>query len=373
MDLGSPQTLGSTKWTSGNTDNSNHKYKIEGSNDASNWTLLADRTGAGVTTSGYITDNISGSYRYVRLTVTGINNGHWGSVGELEVYAPYTPPGPPASPSRGTNLALNKTATASSAQGSFPASNLTDRNLDNYWAATSSSFPQWIYVDLGESKSIQNTRWMPNNMDNSTNKYKIEGSNDASSWSVLADHTGTGVTTSGYMADGVSGSYRYVRLTITNISNGHWASAAEFEVYDGALPPPSPGGFNYAAGQPVTVSTEHGQYPKAAAVDNSIATIWGGNSASYPQWIYVDLGTARNLGSVRWTSGNNDNSTSTYKIEGSNDAGNWTLLADRTGAGVTTNGYMTDIVNGSYRYVRLTITNINNGHWASVGSLEIYN
>ena len=53
-----------------------------------------------------------------------------------------------------TNLALNKTATASSTENAgFPASDAVDGNTGTRWSSAFSD-PQWLQVDLGSSQSI---------------------------------------------------------------------------------------------------------------------------------------------------------------------------------------------------------------------------
>lgn len=49
-----------------------------------------------------------------------------------------------------TNLAADKTVTASAEYGSMPASNLTDDDTASRWS-TERDATQWAYVDLGAS------------------------------------------------------------------------------------------------------------------------------------------------------------------------------------------------------------------------------
>jgi len=53
-----------------------------------------------------------------------------------------------------SNLALNKTATASGSQDGYPPLNATDGNSGSYWESTNHAFPQSITVDLGATASI---------------------------------------------------------------------------------------------------------------------------------------------------------------------------------------------------------------------------
>jgi hypothetical protein len=87
--------------------NAYYQYKIETSNDNTNWSTFVDQTGntARPVSMGYV-DSGSATARYVRITVTGVEGGGpWPSIYEFKVYGPA-----------GTNLAQGKPATASSEQ-----------------------------------------------------------------------------------------------------------------------------------------------------------------------------------------------------------------------------------------------------------------
>jgi hypothetical protein len=53
-----------------------------------------------------------------------------------------------------SNLALNKTATASGSQDGYPPLNATDGNTGSYWESTNHALPQSITVDLGATEAI---------------------------------------------------------------------------------------------------------------------------------------------------------------------------------------------------------------------------
>jgi hypothetical protein len=210
VDLGVPSRLekivmnfyGHTTW----------KYKLEGSLDSVTWTTLADRTVSGVT-GQTASDEASGIYRYVRITIT--DSGHWAAIREFDVY------GKP-------NAASGKLATASSISGiGYEEDKALDGLASTYWCASDGTKPQWLNVDLGSLHDLSEARIHFYSLDSW--KYKLEGSTDGSSWSVLADHTASGVL--GQMtADTLSGSYRYVRITITDSVN--WAAIRELELYE---------------------------------------------------------------------------------------------------------------------------------------------
>jgi hypothetical protein len=96
VDLGQCYRLDQIRWASTNQSHFvTYKYYIEGSNDMSDinsWVMLADKRDQGDYTNGFSVDNVTGNYRYVRLTVTAIEceqdgDSHGTSVSEFEVYA----------------------------------------------------------------------------------------------------------------------------------------------------------------------------------------------------------------------------------------------------------------------------------------------
>ncbi|MEV4561188.1 alpha-L-fucosidase [Kitasatospora sp. NPDC049285] len=84
VDLGSTRSLTGTRiaWE---LDQTNYRYKIEGSTDNSAWTVLADLT-ATTGTSQVQTAQFRTQARYVRVTVTGLPANVYASIRNLEVY-----------------------------------------------------------------------------------------------------------------------------------------------------------------------------------------------------------------------------------------------------------------------------------------------
>ena len=108
------------------------------------------------------------------------------------------------------------------------------------------------------------------------------------------------------------------------------------------------------------------------AVDGNVATGWVAANGSFPQWIVVDLGALSALSSVNITFVASD--TWRYKIEGSNDNAfsdlMWTTLADHTSLGISgqTNS---DNVTGTFRYLRVYVTNTGN-NWAAINEFQVF-
>jgi alpha-L-fucosidase len=60
-----------------------------------------------------------------------------------------------------------------------------------------------------------------------------------------------------------------------------------------------------------------------------------------------------------------------YGIEGSTDDASWTTLADLT-ATTSTSQVQVSVFRAQARYVRVTVTGLPSGAWASIRSLEVY-
>ncbi|MFE9428383.1 discoidin domain-containing protein [Kitasatospora sp. NPDC006697] len=125
-----------------------------------------------------------------------------------------------------TNLALNRTATASSQENtSFSAANAVDGNGGTRWSSAFAD-PQWLQVDLGSARSICGVTlaW-----ETAYGKaFQLQTSNDGTNWTTIYSTTaGTG----GTQALSVTGSGRYVRLYGTARATQWGYSLWEFQVF----------------------------------------------------------------------------------------------------------------------------------------------
>jgi hypothetical protein len=141
-----------------------------------------------------------------------------------------------------TNLALGKTATASSSYQGYIASNVTDGNTSSYWeSADGAGYPQAITVDLGSAQSIGSlTLALPPSSawSTRTETLSVLGSTNGTSFSQIAGSAGytfnpsTGNTATISLPSGTSA--RYVQLSFT--ANTGWPAAqlSELEVFPGS-------------------------------------------------------------------------------------------------------------------------------------------
>ncbi|MGA2508488.1 MAG: alpha-L-fucosidase [Chitinispirillaceae bacterium] len=94
------------------------KYKIETSLDSVNWSLSVDKTASTVAAQTQTDTFTANNVRYVRITITGLDTYCWASFYDFKAFD-----------SNGTNVALNKTASADCEQSGHPAANGNDGGL----------------------------------------------------------------------------------------------------------------------------------------------------------------------------------------------------------------------------------------------------
>ncbi|WP_198664736.1 discoidin domain-containing protein [Lewinella sp. IMCC34191] len=127
------------------------------------------------------------------------------------------------------NLALNAPAVAST------NTNIADRTFDGdigtRWESVHGMDPSWIYVDLGKEYNLEQIRltWETAY----AAEYRMEISNDASSWAIVATRT-NGPRLGDNLVNNFTGldvTARYVRMYGTVRSTEYGYSLREFEVY----------------------------------------------------------------------------------------------------------------------------------------------
>src|SRR5450759_2237025 len=368
-------------------------FQIQTSPNATTWTSIYSTTTG---TGGTQTLTVSGTGRYVRMYGTVRGNGYGYSLWEFQVFGSFgtatpTPPvtatpaptgtataAPTATPTATatgaacgtTNVALNKTATASSIQGAgYPASAAFDGSATTRWSSAASD-PQWLQVDLGSTQSICKVVL---NWEAAYGKsFQIQTSNDATNWtSIYSTTTGTG----GIQTLAVAGTGRYVRMYGTVRGTGYGYSLWEFQVFGsfGPIPTPSPtqvagcGTNNVAQGKTATASSiENVGTPASAAFDGNTGTRWS-SAFSDPQWVEVDLGSPQPVCRVNlnWETAY----ARSFQIQVSTANENWnSIYSTPTGAG----GVKSLSVSGTGRYVRMYGTVRNTVYGYSLWEFAVY-
>jgi hypothetical protein len=149
-----------------------------------------------------------------------------------------------------SNIAANKTSSASSVQTANPVKNGNDNSTTSRWAASSAAVPQWWSVDLGSSRVIIGTEVMWEKAV-AGYKYRIETSLDNTTWTTRADLTNN-TSALQTQAQAFSATARYVRITITGLPASTWASFYEFRVVGNDPPVATPSGVKAIPGDGFT-------------------------------------------------------------------------------------------------------------------------
>ncbi|WP_256256387.1 alpha-L-fucosidase [Streptomyces sp. MUSC 14] len=131
-----------------------------------------------------------------------------------------------------SDIAVGRTATADSEESSKgnTAARAVDGSTSTRWCAADGGTGHWLKIDLGSPRSLTGTRiaW---ELDGTNYRYVIKGSVDNRRWSTLADNTAT-TSTSQVQVAMFRTRARYVRVTVTGLPSGAWASIRNFEVYE---------------------------------------------------------------------------------------------------------------------------------------------
>jgi hypothetical protein len=154
----------------------------------------------------------------------------------------------------------------------------------------------------------------------------------------------------------------------TNGASGGVGNLDLLRITAGIAPPSPPASPNLALNRPATASSlESGSYPAQHVTDGRLWTRWS-SSFSDPQWIAVDLGATATIERVvlRWETAY----ASTYQVQVSPDAQNWTTIA----AIPIGDGAEDDVggLTGTGRYIRVLATRRATPWGHSLWEIEVY-
>ena len=140
------------------------------------------------------------------------------------------------------NLALNQPAGADSQLAAYPASYGNDGDTLTRWSAADGNANHWWQVDLGALCNLTGDEviWQRNGV---VYDYTVAVSQDNINWTTVVNKTANPspaqVQADEFMAPG-----RYVRMTVTGLPAGDWASFYEFQVFGTPITlPPVPTGL----------------------------------------------------------------------------------------------------------------------------------
>lgn len=200
-----------------------------------------------------------------------------------------------------TNLALNKPVKASAEFSSMPAKNLTDADEESRWS-TEVAPPQWAYIDLGQSYSMNTFSAIFEKEDVYASDYKIYVSDDVNNFGkpVVERSGNKKVKVVEVLKEPVKG--RYVKLEVTGMYGYQSVSCRDFKVSltDGELQDPME---NVALKTNAKASSIEAESVKASnAFDGNASSResrWGSDVGNGPHWIYTDLGKNLDVKTVK--------------------------------------------------------------------------
>jgi len=119
----------------------------------------------------------------------------------------------------------------------------------------------------------------------------------------------------------------------------------------------------------VVASNSEEQNPPENAFDGSSDTRWCANGGDFPAWLQADLGKTRHVSGVTLAWEKPDD-TYEFRIEGRNEGGKWTTLADASASPGLGDGPV-KLTPADVRYLRITVLDNSAGHWASIKEFQI--
>ncbi len=128
------------------------------------------------------------------------------------------------------NLAKGKKATASASQDGHPPEHALDGKEETRWCSPNAEAGYWWQVDLEQPQELTGVSVMWE-ADDTNYRYKVEGSADGQQWQMLSDQTKCELREQTQTLKFAAKDVRYVRLTTTQLTAGHWGSFFELEVH----------------------------------------------------------------------------------------------------------------------------------------------
>ena len=355
-------------------------YEIQISDDAQMWqTVKTIIDGQGGNEN--ISDLGNQEARYVRLKL----NGSSGSSYQIIQWSVY---GELVEAENLENIALNKTATASSVYNNvYTANRAIDGSFENNggndqsrWVSNRNSNDEYIQIDLEANYDLTGVKlyWEGNG----AKKYQILVSEDGKTWQkvYLEENGQPGIANIPFNETVTA---RYVKMLGIECASKYGYSLWEFEVYGEAVLEPENPNVNLALNKSSNASSEYVDskdgnktYESSLAFDgkgtNEIVdgkqSRWVSNRKSNDEWIYVDLQDIYNISKVilNWEG----SGAKKYKVQVSNDGQVWTDISDTNDGDGGLDELSYKDVTG--RYVRMLGIEVGSDYGYSLWEFEVY-
>ena len=225
-----------------------------------------------------------------------------------------------------TNIALNKTATASSQENvGAPAQDAVDGDAGTRWSSAFTD-PQWLQVDLGSTQSI--CKVVLNWETAYATAFQLQTSNDGTNWTTIySTTTGTG----GVQTLNVSGSGRYLRMNGTARATQYGYSLWELQAFAGTgntVTVTGPGNQTGTVGTAASLQAHASDSASGQTLTYSATGLPAGLSINATSGLISGTPTAAGTSNVTVTAKDGTGATGSAAF-------NWTVNAAGGGCGTT--------------------------------------
>ncbi|MEG0275721.1 MAG: discoidin domain-containing protein [Coprobacillus sp.] len=313
------------------------KYDVYVSKDGVNYSKVKSITDG---TGGESVIELNGIYQYVKVDMLGSNNANY-QIKEIE-FEKYQ------------NLSRNQPVTASSENITEdskvgPIKHMTDGNMSTRWKSKTNSNDEWVIIDLEKYSKMSNVsiKWETACSSN----YEIWVSQDAKRWQKVKGN----LVPNQSLNDSIelTNAYgRYIKVHSTATKTLKWGiSIFEIDVYgEEAIEPP----IEISYLQNAFASSSTGTANKVT--DGNETTYWKSDT-NENEWIYLELKDIYDIKdmTIKW----GDTYATSFNIEVSKDAKNWTSVKTVDDIGTGGNQSFSKFNNAKARYVRLKLKDSN--------------
>ncbi|OBT12189.1 hypothetical protein A9264_03375 [Vibrio sp. UCD-FRSSP16_10] len=279
-----------------------------------------------------------------------------------------------------TSYAAEPISLTSSGDDGNAASNTTDSDLTTRWSANGNDGSQWVQYDFGSDVPLSGVSIAFYKGDSRSTYFRIESSNDASSWSTEVDSVSSGDTADQEdFAFSETVTARYIRYVGFGNSSNTWNSVTEVDFTDGdenVVVDPDPVDPDPVEPDPVVpvdaaalASSDDGNVADNV-IDSSLDTRWSANGSG--EWVRLDLGSEQTLDNVQLAFYKGSSRQSIFSIEVSDDDSSWTTVLDETyssGSSLALETFTFNAVNA--QYIRYTGYGNTSNTWNSVTEFTV--
>jgi hypothetical protein len=370
------------------------EFWLKASNDKKNWTMLLYKNNE--TINGNIPTEIKGCFRYFKLYLGWKNENYprgfqlWGTQidnneSELVLLTP--------------TMSSNETGFAKLTYSNLHengASQLTDTDANSYiyvkYSEDTTDLFRWIKYEFPEAvvANLLDVAAFRDNLERTMRWYKLEGSNDDETWSLLLERqyqrNFTGDETRWHEFENTT-AYKFYKLTCLATNGDQYWRIGRFRLFRRDV-----GKHNFYRAVPklssenqdgykVTASSYYGSHHPYHAFDDSsgVDNKWLSNSGDVNgAWLKIELPDAIVINTFQIQSPNEeyrDRAPKRFKIQGSNDDSDWEDLVSESDLSWSNNQARTWSIENTtaFKFFRILIEENNGAEFVDIGEFFLGN